>query len=185
MFRSHYKSKHKNLLAIPALAGLIVLCSSNVQSSETEKSVQVDVSSEMLATGDMDIEDDVLLGAEVKAFFWQSSRHHPYSALGYKTDLDDEGVAVEHYYVDLGAQYDVTSVWGKGLFIEYSIGLAEVTEDYSIQLIDRNTTHSYSESVYKASFGAGINWNQSWSSKLYINQFDDTTNLGLSVGYAF
>lgn len=150
------------------------------------KDYQVDFTSEILLSGSLNLEDDVLAGTELKYFLTHTVDHHPYLSVSYRTDLDHEGSSLDILGFDLGSQYDLGSIWGNRTFVEYSIGATYFNEEYSTQLIDRSTTNSFSSVGYKASLGFGFDFFDNFSTKLFFNQYDgDSRTGGLGISYSF
>lgn len=152
--------------------------------SQTDK-FQFNLFTEMLMEGELDIEEDALIGGELKYFFDQNQTFKHFVAGGYRTDLENEGSSVDIFNIDIGSQYSFGKLWGNRAFVEYSVGAIYSQVDYSIDLIDRETSHSFDEFNYKASVAVGLDFQEDFSTQLFINRLGDSTTLGLGVSYRF
>lgn len=146
---------------------------------------QFDLFTEMLMEGDLDIEEDALIGGELKYFFDQNSAFKHFIAGGYRTDLENEGSSVDIFNLDIGSQYQFATMWDNRAFVEYSIGAIYSQVDYSISLIDRDTSHSFDEFNYKASVAVGFDFQDDFSTKLFFNRLGDSSTIGLGFSYRF
>ena len=160
--------------------------SSLIYANEKPKRFQVDIMSELSLAGDLNINEDVLIGAELKYFLFHSGSHHPYVSAAIRTDVDKDGNAWDIWTADIGSQYDLPTLWGKRTYLEYAGGIVYSSEEISVELIDRTSTSTFDEVDFKASLGVGLDFNERIGSKLYVNQYGDIgTSLGLSLNYSF
>ena len=151
-----------------------------------EDTYQLDFLSEILVDGALNIDGDVLVGAEFKYFLPYRSSQNLYMAFGYRTDLDKEGSSLDIVNIDIGGQYYFDHFWGGRSYVEYALGATYIFEEYSIQLIDREVTASFDEFGYKTSLGFGVKFQDDFRTKLFVNRYsEDSTTAGLSVSYAF
>lgn len=172
-----------NYVLAPAL--LITSATSYANNANHPDAFQFDLITEILTAGELDVDEDALIGGELKYFFNQNQTFKHFIAGGYKTDMENAGSSVDIFNLDIGSQYALASIWGNRTFVEYSIGAIYQQTDYSIALIDRETSHWFDEFNYKASVAVGFDFQDDFSSKLFINRLGDSTTIGLGLSYRF
>lgn len=111
-------------------------------------------------------------------------RHH--LTASYHTAVDGEGSELNLFSAGIGSSYDVTTVYGKPLFVDYTIGAVYSSETFSSRLIDRTAKTTFSSTDYLLSLGTGMRFTGSISSRLYVSRFGDNgTSAGLSLSVEF
>ena len=179
MARNFYTQTKRTLIA-----SIFLLPLSQVNADKPDR-YEIDLSSELLIGGDFDLEEDVLVGGEFKYFFLEKGNNNIYLSAGFQTDMDNEGSSLDIYSLNLGSQYDLPNLWGKRTYFEYALGATYTNEAYSISLIDRDTSHSYSEVGYKASLGVGIDLSKRIGTNLFFSQYSGGTTAGIGFTYSF
>ena len=167
------------------IIALLIIPFYSAYAEQTSQKLQLDLSAEFLIAGDIDIDDDVLAGAELSYFFYEINQTPVFLSVGVRTDVDNEGVAVDIYNIDIGSQYTLGKLFGKKTFLEYSFGATYTRQEYSISLIDREANNTFSEVGAKASLELGLALSRQFSTKLFFNQYSDTTTTGLGLSYSF
>ncbi len=153
---------------------------------KTDERFQTSLASELPIAGSLNIDDEPLFGLELKYFLLHSNPHHVFLSGGFLTDQDKAGASVEIFNLDIGSQYDLPMLWGKRTYLEYSLGAAYISEEYSFDLIDREASNSFSESGFKASLGYGFEFTKSFGSEISLSQYsNDSRTLGISLFYSF
>ena len=174
-------------LVVLALASIFASVSSQAgeKASDNHDNFQINFASKLPVSGDLNIQDEPLFGAEFKYFFKHSGRHRLFVAGGYITDLENAGGSVDLFNIDFGSQFDLPRFWGKRNYLEYAAGITYRNEEFAFDLLDRTVTNSFSETDFKASFGYGIDFTQDIGTKLSIDQYGNSTAIGLNLYYQF
>lgn len=147
---------------------------------------QINVMSEFLAAGGLNLEDDVLLGIEGTVYFSSDGNRRYFLSGGFRTDLDSEGSTLDILSADVGAQFGLGTLFEKPLYLESSLGVNYMRREYATQLIERQAVNDFDSLGFKASLGLGLNIQENLGAKLYLNQFGgDATTLGLGFSYGF
>jgi len=148
--------------------------------------VQINLLSEYFIKGDYSLSYDVLVGSEIQYYFSHSQPLHHFVKSGYRASTSQSGSALELFNLDLGSRYHMGTFWGNKLFANYSVGAVYSSEEFSIQLIDREANTSFSDWALQGSVALDMELGNQLSSKLFFNQIDSKgSSAGLSVSLAF
>lgn len=181
------KSNSSNAAKRFSYLSLALLFTSSSFASDGPK-YQVGLTYEIPVAGKLNIDEDPLIGLEGKYFLSHNGPHHIFAGGGFKTDTDKSGFATDLLFVDIGGQYDFTDSVNHRGYWEYSFGATYLQEEFSVDLLDREVNESFSEFGYKASFGVGYEFSNSFNTKLSISQFggeSESRTIGLTFSFSF
>ena len=149
---------------------------------------QISLSYDLPTAGQLNIDEDPLLGVEYRRYLTWPDSLQSFAAAGFKTDTDNVGIATDIFYADIGMQYDFATFSASQSFVELSLGATYGIEEYSIELIDREVSDSTSEFGIKTSFAIGHKFNNGFGLVLGLNEFSQGISgrtLSLNFTYAF
>jgi len=176
--------RHK--LSFPILMISSLLFSGHGYAKDEDKDWQINLLSEYFLQGDYGVTYDAVIGGELVYFFSHKQAWHHFFKSGYRRNTEQNGAALNLYNIDIGSKFDITTLWERNLFIEYSVGAVYSDEKFSTQLIDRKATSRFSDWNFQSAVGIGMDFNEQFSSKIYVNQIGATaTSIGVSFSVIF
>lgn len=185
--QSKHSSRGLSRFVLPPISQILFCVMSTTSYAELNQNLfQINVMSEFLAAGGLNLEDDVLMGIEGMVYFSGNANRRYFLSGGFRTDLDNEGSTLDILSADVGAQFGLGTLFEKPLYLESSLGVNYIRSEYATQLIERQAVNGFDSLGFKASLGLGLNIHENLGTKLYINQFGgDGTTLGLGFSYSF
>lgn len=178
----------KNLKPLTLL--LITLPSLNYAHAELDtfniEDIELNLNAQYLITGNYQPSYDYIVGSEFKYNIAQTKKSDFFVKGGIYGNIESSDSKLSIYSASVGHKYDFYSVFDKDVFVDYSLGLAYHSEEFSTQLIDRTVTTTFTNWEYQADAGIGIDFNEHLSSRLFINQLGSQgTAAGLDVSFRF
>lgn len=140
---------------------------------------------ETLAAGDLNIDDELLLGVALRYDIKQTDHRDYFIEAGLKTDTDNEGSSVDIASLGVGIEQTFAPNWRGKPYARYSLGVARTTENVAINLIDRSTEHTFTDTDFTANATVGVHLSKALGSEFYVNQLGGSTTVGLSLSYSF
>ena len=149
-------------------------------------SFELNLNSQYLVTGNYEPSYDILVGSEFKYRFENLDISGLFVKAAMSGSIGSSGSKLTIYSASIGRQHTLFNVLNKNVFADYSLGLAYHSEEFSTQLIDRTAITTFTRWEYQADAGIGINFNDQFSSRLFINQLGSQgTAAGLDVSFKF
>lgn len=154
--------------------------------AQSANDIEVAIGYEQFVSGDYDASYGGLAVIDMRYQWFETGDWQHFVKAGLKQSISAEGANLTAFDIGFGSVKPLTTFFDRELSFDYSLGAIYVSEEISVQLIDRLVENNLSETTFMVTTGLNYQIYQEFDSRLYISQIGSNgTSVGLQFSYSF